>query len=142
MIIDSGTEVTLIGGVGWKPMHISTTQTTSVGTALAADGLTSLVNGDFVTKVVTKQGQPVIIGIGGSAWNPDKDQNETLVKPNDLRSQGYDVCDTPKCFGGSQRLVVNDDTIIPFEFDNDSNITSLNIFAPTQDDINSLPIHW
>ena len=90
MIIDSGTEVTFIGGVGWKQLKISTTQTTSVGTALAADGLTSLANDDFVTKVVTKQWELILIGIDGATWNPNKDHNKTLVNPNDLHTQGWE----------------------------------------------------
>ena len=141
IIMDSGTELTLVGGTGWVPVYLSKTKTTMVGTALAKLGLTDLPLGDFLAKVTCSNGKQILIGLGGAAYNNDPNQTETLVNPNKLRAYGSEVDDRPECFGGKQRLYV-EDCMISLDYDRASNIISLDLSKPSSKELDELPVLW
>ena len=140
VIIDTGTDLEVIGGVGWKVLSQVDEKTAKLDGALA--GMTGRPL-KLVT-AVTAYDHPdfgvVLLGVGNAAWDDREEQTESLLNPHELRKFNVTVNDMARVYGGEQMLKVQ--TIdIPLDFI-DGKTMSFYHRMPTQAELNRYPVHW
>jgi hypothetical protein len=106
-IIDPGTEVDVICGVGLKVLSKIDTQVAQLDGALEGMGECGL---PLVT-AVTAHDHPaegtVLLGAGCAGWDERPKQTESLFNSHDMQKHNVIVHDTAKRDGGLQRLEVD-----------------------------------
>jgi hypothetical protein len=103
-IINPGTEVDVMGGVGWKVLSKVGNQVAQLDGDLEGMGECSL---PLVT-AVTAHNHPtegtILLGAGCAGWDERPKQTESLLNSQDMRKHNVIVHDTAKRDGGLQRL--------------------------------------
>ena len=99
IVLDSGTEATVAGGGGWTVYsYVNTTGT--FGGAMPSMQSCSLPLANVITVVQTEAGKPLLIGLGGAAYDSSPEASEALVNTHHLRDNGVLVDDKAKVHGG------------------------------------------
>jgi hypothetical protein len=110
----------------------------------------SLPLADVVTAIRSDEGETVLIGLGGAAYDSSRESTEALLNSHDLRDLGVDdVHDRAKVHGGDQCLIVNG-TKIALQYGctdataagPEGKIMSFNCRAPTDHELTSLDVVW
>ena len=105
IVLDSGTEATVAGGGGWTVYsYVNTTGT--FGGAMPSMQSCSLPLANVITVVQTEAGKPLLIGLGGAAYDSSPEASEALINTHHLRDNGVLVDDKAKVHGGEQRITV------------------------------------
>jgi hypothetical protein len=139
-IIDPGTEVDVIGSVGWKVLSKVDNQVAQLDGALEGMGECSLL----LVTAVTAHDHPtegtVLLGAGCAGWDERPEQTKSLFNSHDMRKHNVIVHDTAKRDGGLQRLEV-DGVHIALNFVDDKTL-SFQLRQPTQEELENLEILW
>jgi hypothetical protein len=139
-IIAPGTEVDVIGGVGWKVLSKIDNQVAQLDGALEGMAECSL---PLVT-AVTAHDHPtkgtVLLGAGCAGWDERPEQTKSLFKSHDMRKHNVIVHDMAKQDGGLQRLEVGG-VHIALDFVDDKTL-SFQLRQPTQEELENLEILW
>ena len=142
-VIDTGAEMEVIGGVGWKVLHFSDKSET-LGGALSGMGTEVLPSVDAVTAVEDADGRVVLLGIGNAAYDRRKTQYESLWNSHHLRANKVVVSDVAKELGGDQCIRFKADdgswTTIPLSYDGD--IMTCSLREPTEEEQLALRVNW
>ena len=79
IVIDPGTEFEVIGGIGWEMVE-QVSKAVKMGGALAGiQGPTLPIINAICAVDCATTGMPVLLGIGGAAWDDRKEQAEALI---------------------------------------------------------------
>jgi hypothetical protein len=139
-IIDPGTEVDVIGGVGWKVLSKMDNQVAQLDGALEGMGEYSLPLVTAVTAHDHPTERTVLLGAGCAGWDERPEQTESLFTSHDMRKHNVIVHDTAKRDGGLQRLEV-DGVHIALDFVDDKTL-SFQLRQPAQEELENLEILW
>ena len=66
---------------------------------------------DGVTATICESGVTVLIGVAGATYNADPRQHEALLNPYALLDAGADICLKPHKYGGSQSILLGNESI-------------------------------
>jgi hypothetical protein len=139
-IIDPGTEVDVIGGVGWQVLSKVDNQVAQLDGALEGMGECSLP----LLTAVTAHDHPtegtVLLGAGCAGWDERPKQTESVFNSHGMQKHNVIVYDTAKRDGGLQRLEV-DGVHIALDFVEDKTL-SFQLLQPTQEELYNLEILW
>ena len=143
-VVDSGASVDMVGGLGWKILHVSEKKDLLLG-ALAGMGTCTLPRVDAVTCLTDVSGKTVLIGMGDVSWDQRQTQIESLWNSHHLRNHGVKVNDVSRHHGGSQDLIIpspggGKPIKIPMIYDGD--IMTVPLHEPTDAELHSLDIVW
>jgi hypothetical protein len=139
-IIDPGTEIDVIGGVGWLVLSAIDNTCAQLEGALAGMGGRSLPLVRAVTAYDHPALGPILLGVGCAGYDDRAEQTESLFNSHDLRKNGVVVHDTTKRDGGEQRLEV-DGIHVNLDFVDDKTL-SFKLRRPTTREHDELTIHW
>ena len=131
LIIDPGTEIDVIGVVGWFILNVVDGTTVNLGGALAGMGEQRLPIVSAVTAYDHETEGPILIGHGQVAWDDQPDQTEYIINSYYLRHNNVTVDDVMTRDGGKQKIKISG-TEVKLDFV-DENILSFNIIKPTKD---------
>ena len=104
-VVDTGAEIEVIGGVGWKVLHFSDKFET-LGGALKRMGTEVLPSVDAVTAVEDSEGRVVLLGLGNAAYDRWKTHKESLWNSHHLRANKVTVRTVAKELGGDQFICI------------------------------------
>ena len=107
MIIDPGTEIDVIGGVGWFILNVVDGTTANLGGALSGMGEQRLPIVSAVTAYDHETEGPILIGHGQVAWDDQTKQTECLINSHSLRQNDVTVDDVTMRDGGKQKLIIS-----------------------------------
>ena len=107
MIIDPGTEIDVIGGVGWFILNVVDGMTANLGGALAGMGERRLHIVSAVTAYDHETEGPILIGHGQVAWDNQPEQTECLINSHSLRHNDVTVDDVTMRDGGKQKITIS-----------------------------------
>ena len=139
-IIDPGTEIDVIGGIGWHVLSKVDNMSAQLDGALAGMGERTLPLVRAVTAYDHEKGGTILLGVGCAGYDDRAEQTESLFNSHDLRKNGIIVHDTTKRDGGEQRLEV-DGIEIQLDFV-DNKTLSFKLRAPTATELEELQVHW
>jgi hypothetical protein len=94
-----------------------------------------------VTAFKSPTGNVMLLGLGGAAMDDRAEQTEALINTHIMRKNHVAVNDIAKRDGGEQRMTVNG-VKIDLEFTEDKKLLTFRIRRPTEEELNSLQIHW
>ena len=148
IVLDSGTEATVAGGGGWT-VHSYVNSTGTFGGALASMQSCELPLANVCTVIETEAGSPLIIGLGGAAFDNSPGATEALINTHHLRDNGVMVDDIAKVHGGEQKLTICG-YHIPLTYEPsagnsrtpEGKIMTLKCRKPTQKELENLEIFW
>ena len=83
---------------------------------------------------------PILIGHGQVAWDDQPEQTECLINSHSLRHNDVTVDDVTMRDGGKQKITISG-TEVKLDFVDEKKL-SFNIRKPTEDELQSLKIHW
>ena len=141
-VIDPGATEDLVGGQGWRIVHISNRTETLVG-AINGMGSVTLPKADAITAVTDENGKVQLLGFGNVTYDSRITQHESLLNSHHMRSHGCIVNDVAKKHGGTQDIqlkVGNESIHIPLSFDGD--IMKLKLREPTDEELTTLGVVW
>ena len=104
---DTGAEMEVIGGVGWKVLNFYDKSET-LGGALKVMGTEVLPSVDAVTAVEDSEGRVLLLGLGNAAYDRRKTQNESPWNSHHLRVNKVTVSNVAKELGGDQCIMIQD----------------------------------
>ena len=107
MIIDLGTEIDVIGGVGWFILNVVDGTTANLGGSLAGMGEPRLPILYAVTAYDHETEGPILIGHGQVAWDDRPQQTECLINSHSLRHNDVTVDDVTMRDGGKQKIKIS-----------------------------------
>ena len=102
MIIYPGTEIDVIGGVGWFILNVVDGTTANLGGSLAGMGERRLPIVSAVTAYDHETEGPILIGHGQAAWDDQLEQKECLIKSHSLRHNNVMFDDVTMRYGGKK----------------------------------------
>ena len=140
MIIDPGTEIDVIGGVGWYIINVVDGTKANLGGALAGMGKQRIPIVSTVTAYDHETEGTILIGHGQVAWDDRPEQTECLINSNSLRHSDVTVDDVMTRDGGKQKITINGTEVKLYFVD--KKILSFNIRKPTKNELRSLKIQW
>ena len=140
MIINPGTAIDVIRGVGWFILNIVDGKTTNLGGSLSGMGELRLPIVSAVTAYDHEIEGPILIGHGQVAWYDRPEQTECLINSHSLRHNDVTVDDVTMRDGGKQKITISG-TEVKLDFV-DEKALSFNIIKPTENELQSLKIHW
>ena len=139
IVIDSGADIDIIGGAGWRVLQ-------ELDQSVRIDGPLSNMTGFQlpIVSAITAYDHPIqgtiLLGIGVAAFNSDGSQKETLLNSHSLRKFGVEVHDVALRDNGRQ-CISFDGITVPLDFVDDKTLR-FPIRAPTQDELERLATHW
>ena len=107
MIINPGTEIYVIGGVGWFILNVVDRTTANLGGALAGMGEQRLPIVSAVTAYDHETEVPILIGHGQVSWDDQPEQTECLINSHSLRHNDVTVDDVTMRDGGKQKITIS-----------------------------------
>jgi hypothetical protein len=142
VIIDTGTDLEVIGGSGWTIIDRIDDEQVLLGGALTVINVRRLQTVNAVTAQAYEHPVKgvILLGVGNAVWDDRDDQKVTLVNPNELPRNNVLVNDIAKVFGSSQNIVV-ENTEIALDF-HDGKVMSFNIRQPTAVELQELCVKW
>jgi hypothetical protein len=139
-IINPGTKLDFIGGVGWKVLSKVDNQVAQLDGALEGMGKCSLLLVTAVTAHDHPMEGTILLGAGCAGWDERPQQTKSLFNSHNMRKHNVIVHDTAKPDGGLQRLEV-DGFHIPLDFVDDKTL-SLQLRQPAPEELEKLEILW
>ena len=133
MIIYPGTEIDVIGGVGWFILNVVDGTTANLGGSLSGMGEQRLPIVSAVTAYDHETEGPILIGHGQVDWDDQPDQTECLINSHSLRHNNVMVDNVTMRDGGNQNLTISG-TEVKLDFV-DKKTLSFNIRKPTEDEL-------
>ena len=107
MIIDPGTKIDVIGGVGWCIINIVDRTKAKMGGALTGMGERRIPIVSAVTAYDHKTEGPIFIGHGQVAWDNRPEQTECLINSHSLRNNDVTVDYVTTRDDGKQKIKIN-----------------------------------
>ena len=141
IILDSGTEWTVVGGHGWKVVKTHDRHL-DIATVHADSAAVSMVLCDAVTMVQDKNGNPALFGIRKMGYSHALTNNEAVVNNHLIQEAGMILDSVAKRHGGAQELHLSHDHVLLLEYDPNRYKMFLSCRKPTDNDIENLDIHW
>ena len=141
-VIDPGATEDLVGGLGWRIIHVSK-RTETLSGAVNGMGTVTLPKVDAVTAVTDDTGDVHLLGFGNVTYDGRITQHESLLNSHHMRDHGCVVNDIAKKHGGEQNMKLKfDEKIvhIPLSFDGD--IMKLKIREPNEEELATLGVAW
>ena len=135
MIVDPGTEIDVIGGVGWFILNVVDGTTANLGGALAGMGELRPPIAFAVTSYDHETEGPILIGHGQVAWDDRPEQTECLINSHSLRHNDVTVDDVTMRDGGKQKITISG-TEVKLDFVDEKKLSS-NIRKPTENELQS-----
>ena len=129
MIIDPGTGIDVIGGVGWFILNVVDGTTANLGGDLAGMGEQKLPIVSVVTSYYHETEGPILIGHVQVAWDDRPEQTECLIKSHSLRHNEVTVDDVTMRYGGKKKIIISG-TEVKLDFVDEKKL-SFNIRKPT-----------
>ena len=139
-IIDPGTEVDVIGGVGWHVLTRLENHKAQLDGALEGMGTRALQIVNAVTAYDHPSRGTILLGAGCAGWDDRAEQTESLFNSHDLRKNNVVVNDTAERDGGAQSLEING-IEIKLDFVDEKTL-SFNLRKPTEEELADLQINW
>ena len=140
MIINPGTEIDVIGGVGWFILNVVDGTTANIGGSLAGMGERRLTIVSAVIAYDHETEGPILIGHGQVAWDDRPKQKECLINSHSFRHNDVTVDDVTMRDGEKQKITISG-TEVKLDFVDEKTL-SFNIIKPTKNELQSLKIHW
>ena len=141
-VIYPGATEDLVGGLGWRIVHVSKRTETLLG-AISGMGSVTLPKVDAITAVTDVDGTVQLLGFGNVTYDGRVTQHESLLNSHHMRNHGCIVNDIATTHGGAQDMqfkVEGKLVRIPFAFDGD--IMKLNLREPTEEELATLGVVW
>ena len=140
VIIDPGTDIDVIGGVGWCSISVVDGTTANLGGALAGMGERRLPIVSAITAYDHETQGLIHIGHGQVAWDGGPEHTKGLINSHSLRNNDVTVDNVTTRDGGKQNITINR-TEVKLYFVDEKTL-SFNIRKPTENELSSLKIHW
>ena len=107
VIIDPGTDIDVIGGVGWCIINVVDRTTDNLGGALAGMGEQRLPIVSAVTAYDHETQGLIHIGHGQVAWDDLSEQNKCMINYHSIRNNDVTVDHVTTRDGGKQKITIN-----------------------------------
>ncbi len=140
VIVDTGTDLEVIGGAGWKVLSRVNNKVAQLDGALAGMIGKPLVLVNAVTAYDHPTKGVILVGVGNAVWDDRAEQTEALLNAHELRKHNVVVNDKARIFGGKQNLEF-DEVDIPLDF-LDGKTMSFNNRVPKEQELQRYEIHW
>jgi len=141
VVLDEGTELEVIGGIGWTVLEELSKTASMGGWRAGMEGPTLPLVNAICAYDRREDGTTILLGLGAAAWDDRPEQTESLVNTHVMRNNNVEVDNIARRDGGLQRLKIGSEEI-PLEFSDNEKLLTFVIRKPTDLELDTLPKNW